>query len=466
MTSALRFLCSSAAAVLLVVPSHAVGQKPSPVQSTHDTQAATQSGKVWSYTGSVWDPVDVSIGNRGTQVFVGLFHNLWVDSHAMLLSSHDGDPATPCWKSPLGGEATLHSASAALTDVHVIITEEEAGGANERIRRVERFSSKGLDWVYTYPQLGAGKGVIGVSNDGSVIVASVGNPTTGWNDVLVFGPDSPVPVQTFTVPTGTLWGFDLAAQGTRAVFAIQSAFHVLDLVDGTVHTIYDQSPYAVSLMGVAISGDGSVVGCNVANGVALFEWNGADYVQTWFHDFPGSVRVDVSEDGSTLAYGTGSGWGVPHIVTECMDVPSKTVTMSEDLVGTGQYGNWIEDVSVSADGSRFATASWGDELDLVPEVRIYSKHDGTPIQTLNLPGSAVTVDISRDGQWIASGSRPVHVELPSIGGRVDLFRVGGSDFAMRTVPKIGSTVTFEVFGQPGRKAYVLDSPQKIGRAHV
>ncbi|MCK6449023.1 MAG: hypothetical protein L6Q99_21720 [Planctomycetes bacterium] len=189
-------------------------------KSTTNSQAASQPGKVWSCTGQYWDPVDVSVGNRGTQVFAGLFHNLYMDSHAMLLSSHDSDPAWPCWTAPAGNEATLQSASAELTDVHVMITEEETSVINERIRRVEKFSSRGLDWVYTYPQLGAGRGVIGVSNDGTTIVASVGNPTTGLNDVLVFGPDSAVPIKTLEVPTGTLWGFDLAADGTHAVFAI------------------------------------------------------------------------------------------------------------------------------------------------------------------------------------------------------------------------------------------------------
>ncbi|MCK6449022.1 MAG: hypothetical protein L6Q99_21715 [Planctomycetes bacterium] len=236
---------------------------------------------------------------------------------------------------------------------------------------------------------------------------------------------------------------------------------MLDLADGSVHLLFDHSPYAVSLMGVAISGDGSVVGCNVASGMALFEWNGTDYVQTWYRDFPGSVRVDVSEDGTTMAYGTGGGYSGPYIVTECVDVLTKTVTMTEDITGIGQYGNWIEDVSISADGTRFVTASWGDEFDLVPEVRVYSKYESAPIQTLNLPGSAITVDLSRDAQWIAVGSRPVHAQLPSIGGRVDLFRMGGSDFTMTTVPAIGSTVTFEIFGQPGRKASLLDSPAMV-----
>ncbi|HEY6564667.1 MAG TPA: hypothetical protein VIY86_09240, partial [Pirellulaceae bacterium] len=221
MTRAIHFLVVSAVVALSLNPSATSGQTPG-ANRQPDVEALTQPGKVWSYTGAVWNPVDVSIGNRGTQVFAGLFHNLWVDSHAMLLSSHDSDPALPCWESPDGREETYQADSAALADIHVMITAEETADINQRIRRIDKFSSQGLDWVYTYPQLGAGRGVIGISKDGGVIVASLGNPTTGLNDVLVFGPESPVPVQTFTVPTGTLWGFDLAAEGTHALFAIGS----------------------------------------------------------------------------------------------------------------------------------------------------------------------------------------------------------------------------------------------------
>ncbi len=447
--------------LFLLIGSAAFAQTPDLAVATPGTQALTQVGKVWSCSGNYWNPQDVSIGNRGTQVFAGLFHNLPGGPPAMLLSSFDSDPATPCWLSSQSSETTFDSASAAFTDTHVAVAYEGTSIGSEQIRRVNKFSSRGLDWAYTYPQLGAGRYVVGISRDGDVIVAAMGNPTTGLNDVLVFGPDSAVPVNTFTVPTGTIWGFDLSAQGTHAVFAIETRFYVLDLADGSVHLVYDHSPGAVSSMGLAISGDGSVVGCETSDGMALYEWDGSDYVQTWLRNGSWGVVADISDDSSTLVYGAGGGYGSPWIITECVDIPSKTVTMSESVTGTGQYGNFVEDIAVSASGDRFATATWGDEFDLVPEVRVYSKYESAPIRTLNLPGSAVTVDISPDGRWVAAGSRPMHAQLPGLGGRVDLIRMDPADFAMTTVPAIGNTVTFEVFGRPGRNAYLLESPNMV-----
>ncbi len=458
MLRALRFALGSSIALLVPSLPVALGQGPDLADGLLGLQGQSKPGSVWSCTGPYWGPVDVSIGNRGTQVFVGAYHNAFNDADAFLLSSHDGDPAQPCWLSPPGNEETFHSASAALADVHVSITEEGTPDVNQRIRRVKKFSSRGLDWVYTYPQLGAGRLAVGVSRDGGLILAAVGNPTTGVNDVLLFGPDSPVPVRTLAVPSGVIWGYDLAAYGTHALFAIESKYYVLDLSDGSVHLVSDHSPYSLSSMGAAISGDGSVVACSTFVGIATFEWNGTDYVQTWERSFGFGLVADISDDSSTLAYGTGGGFGSPHILTECLDIPTKTITMSEDLTSTGQYGNRLEDIAISATGDRFVSATWGDQFDLVPEVRIYAKHQNAPIRTLNLPGSALCVDITPDGHWIAAGSRLVHSELPGNGGRVDLYHMGRSDFRMRTVPAIGNTVSFEVFGMPGRLAYLLDSP--------
>ncbi|MBK7642953.1 MAG: hypothetical protein IPJ19_07865 [Planctomycetes bacterium] len=448
-------------AVLLFPFQGALAQTPDLANTQQSTRGFSKPGKVWSCAGTYWNPIDVSIGNRGTQVFAGVFHNLYNDPHAFLLSSHDADPATPCLEAPDGNETTSHSASASFADVHVTITDEETADINLRIRRVNCFSSRGLEWVYTYPQLGAGRTVIGVSRGGQKIVAGVVNPTTGLNDVLVFGPDSSQPQALFPIPGGVPWDFDLSADGTHALFAIGSKYQVLDLGDGSVHLVYDHSPYSLSEMGCAISGDGSVVGCSTSVGIGLFEWNGSDYVQTWSHSFGFGLSADISDDSSTMAFGTGGGYGSPHTRTECVDIPSKQITMSEDLWSTGDYGNRVEDIAIAADGSRFASASWGDQFGLVPEVRIYSKYQSTPLQTLDLPGSADCIDITPDGQWIAAGSRPVHAELPSIGGRVDLFHMGRSDFRMRTVPAVGSSVTFEVFGVPGRQAWLLDSPDML-----
>jgi hypothetical protein len=57
-----------------------------------------------------------------------------------------------------------------------------------------------------------------------------------------------------------------------------------------------------------------------------------------------------------------------------------------------------------------------------------------------------------------AGSYPVHIQVPSNSGRVDLFHVGRSDFTMTTTPHLGATVSFQVFGEPGRDAYLLSSP--------
>lgn len=436
---------------------------PSPgLTRTSGTQTMTAGpGLVWTHkdNGKKWIAEAVSIGNHGTQVFSQYYLN---NTAAALLSRHDQEPPVAVWEVLNDPDNPGGVDSAEETDIHVSITETETG-VNQRIIKVSKYSSgAGPDWVYTYPHLTAGKLYIQISNDGQIIVAAVGNPVTGENDILVFHPSSAVPTATFSLQSGTMWGFDLSADGSRMVIGIHTTAYVLEVPSGNVLFTLNHA-HSLSSCGVAISGDGSVFASGGGQGrIRIWEWNGSTYINTFTDITPGGgiVRtIAISDDSTTVAYGIGYAYPSLEVDTKAIDVPGKIVTMHEKVTSYGQYQNTAYDVAICAEGSRFAVAQFGDEPDLVEEVRIFEKYSSVPIATLNLKGSAFNVDISSDGKWVVAGSKAVHANQSGSGGQIDLYHLEDSDFALYNTPSVGSTVLFELRGTPYANGFLIASPK-------
>jgi len=434
---------------------------PRPTRTTGIRTTASGPGLVWTHkdNGNKWIAEAVSIGNHGTQVFSQYYLN---NTAAALLSRHDQDPPVPVWEIQNDPDNPGGVDSAEETDIHVSITETETG-VNQRIIKVSKYSSgTGPDWVYTYPHLTAGKLYIQISNDGQIIVAAVGNPVTGKNDILVFHPSSAVPTAAFSLQSGTMWGFDLSADGSRMVIGIHTTAYVLEVPSGNVLFTLNHA-HSLSSCGVAISGDGSVFASGGGQGrIRIWEWDGSTYINTFTDITPGGgiVRtIAISDDSTTVAYGIGYAYPSLEVDTKAIDVPGKIVTMHEKVTGYGQYQNTAYDVAICADGGRFVVAQFGDEPDLIEEVRIFEKYLSVPIATINLKGSAFNVDISADGKWVVAGSKAVHANQSGSGGQIDLYHLEDSDFTLYNTPSIGSTVIFELRGTPYANGFLIASPK-------
>lgn len=444
-----RMLTGVAFALLLVGPSPlALAQSNSPSIAT-----GTADQHVWSHPGAWWIGEQVSFGNHGTQVFTHYAQN---DTATALLSVHDNAPAVPVWELDTDPDNPKMVDSARYSDAHVSISQTQTSTLNQNIIKVRKLSAQGLDWTYTFPHLTAGRLVTGISGDGQTIVAAIPNPVTQTNDLLVFSAGSPVPVAMHSLPVGTIWGFTMATEGNVAAFAIDSTLYVLEISSGNILLTVPQST-SYSNLGLALSGDGSVLAHGVlGSGFTLYRRTSASYAPVWFRPTPSHVRViDISDDSSTVAYGMGFLYPSTRIIVECVDIPTLTVTMSEDISGGGQYQNTVHDLALSANGNVCAAATFGGELGINAELRIYSKYSNTPIRTLDLPGSAFSVDISPDGKWVVAGSKAIHANELGHGGQVDLLHLGGADFAMHTTPSIGNTVNFEAYGAPNSPAFLL-----------
>lgn len=423
----------------------------------------TTPGTKWTLTdgGLAWIATSTSIGNRGTQVFSEVDLN---SERAILLSSFDSHPPTPVWQdtSALATEFRV-VASADATDTHVT-THQIVLGGNMQTRQavLTKYGSHSptADWSYTFaPVINAGS-TVGISRDGTVIVAAIYNDPLSQVEVAVFSPASNVPLSYTILPAGVngyLRGFDLSADGSTLYYSAGVTANIFDVATASV--VFSTN-IGASFDSHSISGDGSVFAYGNFNQISIWERSGPVYTNTFTRIVGGACYgaiIDISDDSSTIAYGFTFYDQYLKTQVEALDVATKAVTMSHIATGAGGAQNIIADVAISADGSRFAVGRWGDAAGLVNEVDVYDRNNSTPILSSNLPGSVFSVDISADGQRVVAGSKAVHANTFGNGGRIDLLDVGNEDFALRTVPHVGALLSFDLYGQPNKTSILLQS---------
>jgi hypothetical protein len=286
------------------------------------------------------------------------------------------------------------------------------------------------DWTFPYSQPGAG--FTKVSRTGSRIVTCQNGTLTslrGRDGVVLWTAEVPEPTR--------LQGIDLSNDGSIVAVTVYDSCLVYE--DGVrrggipIGTSSAGTQYAA-----AISGNGSLVVTGDFYGkLKLWSWDGSDYVLKWEASVgtPWVAGVNISNDGSTIACGTGYENGKLCVFDSSSSTPLWVYQ------GYGTTGAYVPSVALSADGSRIAAASWG-EYSTSGTYKVFSVHDrdsAGPIFGITRdeePGSLFACDISSDGQFAVCGGKAVHAYTMGNGGEVYAVIVGaatGSNVGMATV---------------------------------
>lgn len=454
-----------------VAPRPSAAPSPSAGSSSSSPTAASPSangpavqtvvipaGELWRHNDPFWIGRIVSIGNRGTQVFSEFDTN---SDHAEFLSGFDMNPPTPVWGTPLGADlAQAQCDSAETDDTHVTIHQIVVNGDQlHRQAVVSHYASSSSvpDWTYAFPQLVGSASKVRMSADGRVIVAAIHDNWTNQARLAFFDSASGIPVATHTLGFVTqLRGFELSADGSTLYVSSATQAVVLDVATrATLLTV--ALPTALDCH--AISGDGRVVAYGTFGTVEIWERNqGGGYSHTWSQPVPGTnvcARVALSTNGATLVYGFNFYDTNLHVRIEALDVPSKTVTMSDDAWGAGTLQNVVGDLAIDASGESFVAGLWGDAAGQCPELRMYRKHQSAPARLVDLPGSVFDVDMSADGERIAVASKALHANTLAFGGSLGLYSFERQDLRALGVPVAGARLHFQMRGPAWSPAVLL-----------
>ena len=407
----------------------------------------------WDDGGQGWIGTAVALGFRGTHVFTETNKNAMA---AQVLSAFDVDPPTPVWSAPAPITDARKVVSAELIDLHVVIHEQLLASG----RRAEVIARDSISpqprWSYVFaPTITTGCDV-GIARDGSVVVAAISRDEVGQIDVAVLDPQLGAQLSYTSIDVGgPLRGFELSGDGELLVFTADSEAFVFSIAQ---HQVVFTTDVGTPLDSVGISGDGSVLAFGGYNWMRVLEQTGALWSPTYTRFVPGANYVsalDVSDDGSTVAYGFTFYDTFLSVRVEALDVLAKVVTMSDVAVGIGPWQALVSDVAISADGERFAVGTWGDAGGLIGELRYYSSTSDTPLESFDLAGSVFDVDISADGRRVAAAGKAMHANVLGLGGAITLYDSHEDDLTLHGAPRIGTTPVFEIRGAPGKLAWLL-----------
>jgi len=214
-------------------------------------------------------------------------------------------------------------------------------------------------------------------------------------------------------------GLDISDDGSIVAVTVYDSCFVIE----SGH-LRDRIPIGTSSCGTQyaakISGDGKyLVTGDYYGRVKLFRWDGNSYLEVWSAPVgnPWVTDVGISSDGSTIVCGTGYANG------KLVLFDSSSATPLWQFQGYGGYGAMVASVTISADGSRIAAASWGDTAK-VGDFYVFTLHernDPTPIIGITRNeerGSLFGVAISESGELIATGGKAVHAYEWGNGGEV------------------------------------------------
>jgi len=283
------------------------------------------------------------------------------------------------------------------------------------------------DWSYTIPQAALGSyRALAVSPDGSIIAVFVtlqGSPA--FSRLYWFGPDSAEPLGSFDGAAGSFArNLSITTHGEYVALMSAAMVHVIDTSDGSVR--FSVSAGA-SNDPMAISGDGNYLAYGWTT-LYVRKWNGSVYPLLFARPGGGdSLRQCVfSADESTLA----TAWNpTTHLQNrvELHELPSPTPLWSYEYEhGAGDYQDIVDNLSITADGSHVAAASWGDQMQTNPEVHVFEHAQPEPVFTHDTPGSMFDIDIARgtDGAlYLAACGKHVHANEQGHGGDLYAFRL-------------------------------------------
>jgi|GEM_PF-1832804 len=378
-------------------------------------------GVIWRVHDNTSISNSVALADTNDETWVA--HNLNSERLAHHVTTGDG---TPTYEFSIAAESPDLVAVASAEDVSLGVMLTNDPNDQNLVRAFTADGGAAPIWTYTFPSQfpSVGFRALDVSEDGSIVAAIASDVV---NDaaflVILNGADGSV-LQSGDVCTPTGAALELSGDGSRAVLTLGGTATVVRT--DTLATLFS---FTVSGAGGfhRISRDGTVVAAGGFNYRAFREGPGGGWTQivnssqasNWF-----GGGIGLSGDGSTMFVVSGNfatGWLL--LTYRVIDLTSGAEIASIITQGSGSFQDTPQLAQVSDDGSVLAVGSWGTQDNAHPEVQVFDR-DLNLIGSVDTPGSVFDIDLSRDGRFVAVGSKSIHANTFGRGSNTYAFDVG------------------------------------------
>ena len=383
----------------------------------------TRLARPWGNT--LWMVDDPNAIADGVRIDSNNVWGAWILTGARLSIYAITGNGSPLWEFSSFNSGNTGVTAAKGSDRAGLMESNAAG--NEFLQHGFTSASNGTpDWSYQYPvsdpNLPASSFKVAVSRDGSTMAAIVSDSTTQNSTLYIFDAATGTIIRTWTNSV-RMDAVALTDNGSLALVTQDNQATLIDTATGNIE--FTATGSGAGSIYYPISGDGSVF---VVGGFAfdVYAFNGTTYnrvihftqANSWF-----GQASTVSRDGSTV--GTFAGNYANNWLTGAVmlfDVPSRQLLGSYPVSGTGLYQGTPIGAASNDNGLVMAFASWGTQFHDWPEVMVFNRSVQL-IGQINFPGSAFSVDVSSDGQYVVGGSKHVHANVFGSGGRIELIQL-------------------------------------------
>lgn len=349
----------------------------------------------------------------------------WILSGARLSVYPITGNGTEAWHFSSFNSGNTGVAAAKGTD-RAGLMESNAAGNDFRQHGFRSNSNGTPDWSFQYPvsdpNLPASSKKVAASRDGSTIAAVVSDSITQNSTLYIFDAATGAIRRTWT-DSLRMDGVDLTDDGSIALVTQDNRATLIDSATGNI--VFSVAGSGAGNIFYRVSGDGHVFVVGGFN-FDVYVFDGMTYnrvihftqANSWF-----GGACAVSHDGSTVGTFAGNfanNWlsGVVYL----FDVASRNMLGSYPVSGTGSYQGTPIGANSNHDGSVMAFASWGTQFHDWPEVMVFNRNVEL-IGQIDFPGSAFSVDVSSDGQYVVGGSKAVHANQFGSGGSIELIQL-------------------------------------------
>jgi hypothetical protein len=372
----------------------------------------------------LWEVTDPNTIADGVSIDANDVWGAWILTGARLSAYPILGNGTPAFEFSSFGSGNTGVASANGAD-RMAFMESNAAGNDFRIHGFKSTSNGVPDWSFPFPvsdpNLPASSKKTAVSYDGSTVAAVVSDSVTQNSTLYVFEADTG-DIRSMRTDALRMDAVDLTDDGSVALVTEDNLAVLVDTSNG--NTIFSVAGSGAGNIFYRISGDGNVF---VTNGFDLdvYKFDGTTYQHVihftqagnWF----GGASI-VSRDGSTVgSFGMNdTTWLSGEVVL--FDVAGGQMIGSYPVSGTGQYQGTPVGAESNDNGTVMAFASWGTQFHDWPEVMVFNRSVQL-IGQIDFPGSAFSVDVSADGQYVVGGSKAVHANQFGSGGSIELIQL-------------------------------------------
>jgi hypothetical protein len=310
-------------------------------------------------------------------------------------------------------------------------------------------------WQHALPMLANGPARLAAAHDGSRVWAAQ------FDDA-----NSQIVVDALDGASGALaWRRSWQAAGFNAM-AGSADGSTLAFVDGAAVVVADMqgalAPAAWLTQGsslLALDADGDTLVHGDGSFLRVLRRQGAAWTTT--QSLSGlalevPARAALSADGQILALAWWTATSAGGVRLEVWSLASgQRLLHHQQAAVAGGLQNAVESVRLSADGSRAAFAVWGDGSTR-PEVLAWDRAKSQVLVSLDLGGSAMGLDMSRDGSRLVVSRKSTHANQMSNSGDVRVVELAARDLHLRSQPRIGTAVGWSARAAGATSAILLD----------